>query len=135
MAILDARQETKRRGSMKILELIAFLRDRRRIKWVLAGILCLTALVLLVEYFALRRGTDTFECNLICLSCKTTKVFDVAGLSAAKCPVCGGKMAFLYKCRECQYKFPYTPKTGSPEEQRCPNCGSMQTHEAIPQTK
>lgn len=128
---------------MKLRQVFSYLRNPRRLRWILLAVVILTIFSFIRTYHILVRPRADFQAPLICLKCRQTAACEVTDLSSMHCAKCNGKMAFLYKCDECLYEFPYTPKVKrtpdmkreeyiekSKLERRCPNCNSLSTHKA-----
>ena len=128
---------------MNFKTVFSYLRNPRRLRWILLGVVILTLLSFLRDYYVVWKPRKDFQAPLICLKCRTVAACEVTDLSSMHCAKCGGKMAFLYKCDECLYEFPYTPKLKrTPDmkkaeyleklklERRCPNCNSTATRKA-----
>jgi len=84
---------------------------------------------------------------VICRSCKTPEIKRIVNIDDDSdkrnyCEKCGGRLAILVKCNECQFEFPEPKIDKKPkkfknkaemykvimEAQRCPNCGSILSH-------
>lgn len=82
---------------------------------------------------------------LICHSCGQAEIRLFVDINDVRCTKCPGKMGYGFKCLECDYEFPFSPREilnpdqYSKKELRemkisekvCPNCGSYETF-AIP---
>jgi ribosomal protein S27AE len=84
---------------------------------------------------------------VICKSCKKRMIKRIVNIDNDSdkrnyCDKCGGRLAILWKCNECQFEFP-EPKLEVKQRkfkskaerydvvmksQRCPNCGSILSH-------
>jgi predicted RNA-binding Zn-ribbon protein involved in translation (DUF1610 family) len=81
---------------------------------------------------------------VICEECGKEKIADIDSTASYKCPECGGRVSYIYKCVECDYEFPLKRvkrdripgiESMSPKEylefrvneSKCPNCDSVFT--------
>lgn len=107
---------------------------------ILLGILLVILLVRILNYQSPEEGSLRV---VICGSCKHQMIKQIKDIDDPEhiCPECGGEIAYAWKCDACGYEYPLIlppiptsqKKTMDKfkavvEMQRCPNCGSTETH-------
>lgn len=75
---------------------------------------------------------------LMCPKCKYTALMKFSDIKLVRCPKCHAKMEYAFKCRQCDYEFPYLDISSRKRRDmslkelrerrikdcRCPNCKS-----------
>jgi Zn finger protein HypA/HybF involved in hydrogenase expression len=107
---------------------------------ILLVLLVILAIVLIVQ-FQLGSVKRTPDHWIICLNCGNKQISKTKTIKLEKCEKCAGKMALLCKCEDCDYEFSVVHRPALKgqhktreelrkqriEEERCPNCGSLNT--------
>ncbi len=118
-----------------------WLRQRRNGVWL---VLVLFLLLGLAWTMALRSGRETELRPVMCHACGFAGLceVEVARIHRERCPKCGGKVGFVWKCADCDYEYPLVlshiaPGSMSKKEElarhmrewRCPNCRSYESYQ------
>lgn len=118
-------------------------RAKARLKWILLFLSLAALVAILYAYRPYQRYKDKV---VICLVCDFKGVLRIEDIETARCPRCGGRLGYVWKCAECDYEFIYVPRDIQKKssrtlkeiqefrvfEQRCPNCRSLITSPVSP---
>ncbi len=116
---------------------------------VLAIIIFILLVFLLIQFLVSDKTEPAGSLDLvICPKCSEKFVVRIKDISDNSdrsnfCPKCGNRVAYIFKCDDCDYEFPLLPNSLPPppdlktmgkfnyvlNQQKCPNCGSARTHQ------
>lgn len=125
----------------EIAQQIFSLWNNKKIRNVLFFFICLLILVIfLIMLFSEKKFQPVSERYAICFRCYWKGLVDVKqSIDKLRCPKCGNKIGYAWKCSKCSYEFAVSPvsdgygsnadaQENNVLDMKCPNCKSVETY-------